>query len=533
MPRYHLENFGQNLARLQGYLDRNDPSNLCAVFDIGTKATKLLVGPKKAPTKETWNSSAFFNEGQLFPLGSDFDVFRGRLDIKSSGALEGVCYFVETYRKRLIEAGVHMENMHGVGTAVFRWMNNHDEVVGHIRKHAGFDIHILQPDHEAYFSGLSILYTYTFGTTGQDTLGDNDVILLFDQGGGSTEVSCFYRNGNLTRHDSLHRFGTVSLQKKFFEVRDKKTEDRGAPDPTMNRNRISTQLAWVKDYLVERVADWPGFPELGGDKGRIHAYGMGTALSKCLGRGSNFALHNRVLTIRDMDETLARQCKELEDSSQQVRTLFSALKQEQVRGGKALSDRLVMLYGLPVYQQLLLKFGLDRLRFAGFGLRYGAYFAIGLGVQFDEFLSTSKADDSSMRQSVSEPIQVFLSHSSADNQLASQISKDLQNAGIGVWLDEAEIRPGDSFVEKIAEGLSKSRFVAVIVSKKSHESNWVSKEMNVKLEEQVKTGRVCVLPILAEDCALPTLLTDSDYIDFRTDHESGLRDLLVAINAHK
>ena len=538
MPRYNLENFSQNLARLQEYLDRNEPSNLCAIFDIGTKATKLLVGPKKPFTKETWNSSAFFNDGQLFPLGSDFDVFRNRLDIKGSGALEGVCYFVEKYRTILSGAGVPMENMHGVGTAVFRWMNNQDEVVSHIRKYAGFDIHILKPD-DAYFSGLSILTTYTFGTTSQDSLGDNDVILLFDQGGGSTEVSYFYAKGSnpkggpVTKHDSLHSFGTVSLQRIFFDLRDKETEDQGAPDPKKNQNRISTQFGRVKKNLVERIDDWPGFPELGGDKVRIHAYGMGTALSKCLGRGSNFALHNRVLTIRDMDETLARQCRELDNSSQQVRTLFAALKQEQATRGKALSDRLVMLYGLPVYQQLLLKFGLDRLRFAGFGLRYGAYFAVGLGVQFGEFLSTSKADDSAGRQPVSEPIQVFLSHSSADNKLAKQVSEGLQEAGIKVFFDEGEIRVGDSFVAKIAEGISKSRFLAVMVSKNSLESNWVWKEVAMKLAEAVKTNRVCILPILVDECELPTLLGDMRYADFRTDFKSGLEDLLRTINEYK
>ncbi len=537
MPRYNLENFSRNLARLQEYLDRNDPTNLCATFDIGTKATKLLVGPKKNFTKETWNNSAFFNDGQLFPLGSDYDLFRGRLDIKSSGALEGVCYFVETYRTLLSQKGVPVENMHGVGTAVFRWMNNQKEVVSHIRNYAGFDIHILKPEDEAFFSGLAIHHTYKFGATSQETHGDNDVILLFDQGGGSTEVSYFYPTGNpkgehVRTHDSLHSFGTVSLQKMFFEVRDKNTEDSGTPDPTMNRNRISTQFAWVKDYLVERVADWPGFPELGGDKVRIHAYGMGTALSKCLGRGNNFVLHNRVLTIRDMDETLDRQCKELDNSSQQVRTLFGALKKEQAARGKALSDRLVMLYGLPVYQELLRKFGLDRLRFAGFGLRYGVYFGAVLGLKFDEFLSASKADDSSMKQP--EPIQVFLSHSSADNALAKRICKGLKDAGYGVYFYEAEKRAGKNYVAEISKQLSNSQFVAVMFSKESVESPWVEEEWTSKFKKGMDTGRQdCVLPILVDDCEVPDLLSNRNHADFRTDYDSGLKELLKTLNEYK
>ncbi len=532
--RYHLENFRQNLARLQDYLDRNDPRDLCAVFDIGTKATKLLVGPKTPPTKETWKSSAFFNDGQLFPLGSDFDIWKNRLDIKNSGALEGVCYFVEIYRTLLSGAGMQTKNMHGVGTAVFRWMNNRDEVVSHIRKHAGFDIHILNADDEAYLSGLSTSYTYTFGTINQDALGEDDVILLFDQGGGSTEVSYFRPTADSTgkQLDSLHEFGTVSLQKMFFEPPAEISEDGEPPDPSKSRNKISKQFRIVKDYLVKRIADWPGFPELSGNNVRIHAYGMGTALSKCLRGGNIFAQHNRSLTIREMDETLARQCKELEDSSQQVKTLYAALKQEQARGGKALSDRLVMLYGLPVYQQLLLKFGLDRLRFAGFGLRYGAYLAVCFNLKLDN-LHPSKADDVSKRQHESEPIRVFLSHSSADSKLAKRLSEDLKMAGYGVFFDEAEIRVGDDIIAKIEDGISKSRFVAVMVSEKSQASNWVAKEANVKLKEEVDTGKVCVLPIMVDDCKLPPFLAGKKYADFRTDYESGLEDLLRTINAYK
>ncbi|MEN3368698.1 MAG: hypothetical protein V7609_841 [Verrucomicrobiota bacterium] len=531
MSRYRLENFRQNVARLLDYLRRNDPRNLCAVFDVGTKATKLLVGPKKPPTRETWNSSAFFNDGQLFPLGSDFDVWKNRLDIKSSGALEGVCYFVETYRKVLSEVGMPVENMHGVGTAVFRWMNNQEEVVNHIRKYAGVDIHILKAYDEAYLSGRSIFHTYTFGASDRDALGDDDVIILFDQGGGSTEVSYFRPKGVLKGElDSLHEFGTVSLQRMFFELPGNKNDER--LDPTKNRNKISTQFGRVREALVERVAAWPGFPELRRDNVKIHAYGMGTALSKCLRGGNIFNQHNRVLTNREMDETLAGHCLDLDGSSQQVRTLFAAVEEEQVTGGKAISDKLVMLYGLPVYQQLLLKFSLDRLRFAGFGLRYGAYFAVCYGQKLNN-LDESKDENRSNRQVASEPIKVFLSHPSADNKLAKQIAEDLQQAGIDVWLDEAEILVGDRIIAKIAEGISKSQFLAVMLSKKSQESNWVEKEVSVKLTEEINSQKTCVLPIRLDDCKLPSFLADKAYADFRTDYKSGLRDLIRAINSCK
>jgi hypothetical protein len=38
-----------------------------------------------------------------------------------------------------------------------------------------------------------------------------------------------------------------------------------------------------------------------------------------------------------------------------------------------------------------------------------------------------------------------------------------------------------------------------------------------------------VLPALAEECAIPTLLKAKKYADFRIDHEYGLHELLDAL----
>lgn len=529
-----MENFEDNVARLHRYLDKSDARNLCAVFDIGTKATKLLVGPKTPPSKETWGSSAFFNDGQLFPLGSDYDLFKNRLDIKSSGALEGVCYFVNFYRDLLQKRGMATNDMHGVGTAVFRWMNNQKEVVSHIREQTELDIHVLAPRDEAQLSCFSIFRTYAMGTVDQAPLGANDVILLFDQGGGSTEVSYFAVRQSASgagRHHSLHHFGTVSLQRMFFDFHDGNSAGT-RPDPTKNQNRISTQLRRVREYLAGRVTEWEGFPELDSDKITIHAYGMGTALSKCLKGGNIFSQHNRTLTVQAMDDTLARQCQELDNSTQQVRTLYAALKLEQASGGKALSDRLVMLYGLPVYQELLLKFGLDRLRFAGFGLRYGVYYAVCSGLKLEHF-DRAGVDSDLSGQARGERIQVFLSYSRTDRDLAKRISADLEEAGINVWLDDAETRVGKSILAKLEKGISESRFLAPMFSKSSLESEWVRLEWRTKFTEGLNNRKITVLPIRLDDCEIPMLLADTDCADFSKDYRKGLGDLLRAINDYK
>ena len=38
-----------------------------------------------------------------------------------------------------------------------------------------------------------------------------------------------------------------------------------------------------------------------------------------------------------------------------------------------LKDSVLLVYGLPVYQEVLRRFGLDKLRVCGYGLRYGVF----------------------------------------------------------------------------------------------------------------------------------------------------------------
>ena len=50
-------------------------------------------------------------------------------------------------------------------------------------------------------------------------------------------------------------------------------------------------------------------------------------------------------------------------------------------------------------------------------------------------------------------INVFISHNYKDKPMARKIAKELDKYGIKVWIDESEIRLGDSLIEKIRDGL--------------------------------------------------------------------------------
>lgn len=125
---------------------------------------------------------------------------------------------------------------------------------------------------------------------------------------------------------------------------------------------------------------------------------------------------------------------------------------------------------------------------------------------------------------------VFLSHASVDRSQALQLAKDLTERGIRVWVDEAEIRPGDSIVSRIEDGIHCSRFVFFLVSATSLKSNWVLEEIRMALHEGVTSGRTRVVPIRLDDSPLPGFLRDKKCVDLCQDRGRGLSQLMTVFN---
>jgi len=124
---------------------------------------------------------------------------------------------------------------------------------------------------------------------------------------------------------------------------------------------------------------------------------------------------------------------------------------------------------------------------------------------------------------------VFISHSSTDKRIAIFLSVDLANRGHVPWLDEWEIRAGDSIPLKISDGLEKSDYVIVLMSRVAVESGWVQAEWTAKYWDEIGARKVQIIPVLLEDCSTPTLLKSRKYADLRSDYRDGLYEVLRAI----
>jgi hypothetical protein len=127
---------------------------------------------------------------------------------------------------------------------------------------------------------------------------------------------------------------------------------------------------------------------------------------------------------------------------------------------------------------------------------------------------------------------IFISHTSADKPIVRKISEDIQNHNFPVWLDEWRIKAGECIVSAIEEALTSCRFVLVVLSPRAVESGWVDREWKAKYWVEVKEGRVRVIPVLIENCSVPTLLKTKRYVDLVSDYDSGISLLLSSINGY-
>jgi len=124
---------------------------------------------------------------------------------------------------------------------------------------------------------------------------------------------------------------------------------------------------------------------------------------------------------------------------------------------------------------------------------------------------------------------IFLCHSSKDHAFVNWLKKELGKKYIFSWVDEGEIKVGDSLIWKIEEGIVKTKYFGAILSNNSINSNWVKKELEMAITREITSGEIFVLPILIEDVELPLFIKGKKFADFRKSDEIGLIELLEVL----
>jgi len=127
---------------------------------------------------------------------------------------------------------------------------------------------------------------------------------------------------------------------------------------------------------------------------------------------------------------------------------------------------------------------------------------------------------------------IFLSHSSLDKSIVISIALDLEKRGLVPWVDAFDILPGESIVGKINEGINNCDFMLFFLSKYSITSNWVLKEWETMLWDEINAGKVKIILVKLDDCEVPKILQTKKYIDLSKDYDTGLFEIINAIKQY-
>jgi hypothetical protein len=112
-----------------------------------------------------------------------------------------------------------------------------------------------------------------------------------------------------------------------------------------------------------------------------------------------------------------------------------------------------------------------------------------------------KLENQNKRSFFNMPLYIFISHASEDHDfvlpLAERMKKDLGDIA-EIFVDDWEIKVGDSIVAKINEAAKKADFFIVVLSKVSVKKEWVQREIDTALIRQLSGMGTRILPIWLE-----------------------------------
>jgi hypothetical protein len=124
---------------------------------------------------------------------------------------------------------------------------------------------------------------------------------------------------------------------------------------------------------------------------------------------------------------------------------------------------------------------------------------------------------------------VFLSHSAKDKVIVRPIAERLRADGVRVWLDEWEIRVGDSIPAKVEEGLQQSRVLVLFMSANAFGSDWATLESQTFRFRDPLNKKRRLVPLSLDDAPIEGSLAQFLHIKwFAHDQEGEYAKLLAA-----
>lgn len=123
---------------------------------------------------------------------------------------------------------------------------------------------------------------------------------------------------------------------------------------------------------------------------------------------------------------------------------------------------------------------------------------------------------------------VFISYAHEDASFARELAKALKAADLEVWVDEGELRVGDSIIQRVAAAIHSVNFLVALVSHASVNSNWCQQELALAISRGIGDGRVAVLPLRLGNVPMPASLGDVYYLTVDKQDTADVVERLIA-----
>lgn len=110
---------------------------------------------------------------------------------------------------------------------------------------------------------------------------------------------------------------------------------------------------------------------------------------------------------------------------------------------------------------------------------------------------------------------LFISYSHKNIDTVSSFVNMIASPNVDIWIDEKSIAHGQRYATAIFEAIKNSNVYVIFLSKDSLDSRWVIHELDFAINEKINRKDFRIMPVLLEECEIPTVLSNIDYIDGR------------------
>ena len=94
--------------------------------------------------------------------------------------------------------------------------------------------------------------------------------------------------------------------------------------------------------------------------------------------------------------------------------------------------------------------------------------------------------------------EIFISYSNNDKVKVGRLVKELKSRGAKLWFDEEQILPGDDYIEKMRDGVQKSKYYIICLSpsfEKKTPTSWVQREFKMAMLKENREGHRSIIPV--------------------------------------